>query len=223
MYPKLNILCFPKELLFSSVLVSLSAFFLLVQICVTNFNASAQNLAEGQKEITLVAPAFETQSQSSLYVNSMEGFSVRYPVDWEKIEFAPGISEGPRNTIVNFVSPSGGPSELFREYLMIESANLTSNHPSLDSFAAGEIQYLKQSFPGFSLVQSTSTRNATYYPAYNLEYTYADPITGNDKAKEVWMVSGTKVYILSYHAAATEFSSHLPTAQMMIDSFKIRR
>jgi hypothetical protein len=218
MDPKQNVLGFPKELPFSSVFAPLLAFFLLVQICVA---ISAQQLAEGQRDITLNAPAFE--SKSSLYVNSIEGIRVRYPVDWEKVEFAPGISEGPHKPVVNFVSPSRGPSDLFREYLLIESVNLTSNHPSLDSFAAGEIQYLRQSFPGFSLVQYAATRNATSYPAHELVYTYTDPTTGNDKAMEVLIVSGVKGYVLSYHAATTEFSSYLPTVQEMIDSFKIIR
>lgn len=221
MYPRPNSLGFSRKLSLSSALTGLSACFLFVLICVTSFTISGIQLAKGQRDMLPNASAFG--SKSSLYVNSIEGISVRYPIDWEKVEFAPGISEGPRNTIVNFVSPSRGLTDLFREYLMIERVNLTSDHQSADSFAAGEIQYLKQSFPGFNLIRLISSTNTTSYPAHEIEYAYADPIAGNDKALEVWIVRDAKAYALSYHAAAKDFSSYLPTVQMMIDSFKITR
>jgi hypothetical protein len=221
MYPRPDILDFPRKLSLSSALTGLSACFLFVLICVTSFTISGQQLAKGQRDILPNASAFG--SRTSLYVNSIEGFSVRYPADWEKVEFAPGISEGPRNTIVNFVSPSRGLSDLFREYLIIERVNLTSNHQSADNFAAGEIQYLKQSFPGFNLIQSMPSTNATSYPAHEIEYAYADPIAGNDKAFEVWIVMDAKAYALSYHASAKDFSGYLPTVRMMIDSFTITK
>lgn len=220
MYPKQNNLDLSRRFLFSSVFARLSTGFLLIQIFLAILNVPGQRLA-GQ--IDIIPKALALEDKTSLYVNSFQGFSVRYPVGWEKIEFAPGISEGTRSPIVNFLSPPRVASDLFREFLIIESVNLTSNHPSVDSVATGEIQYLKQSFPGFSLVQSTMNKTTTSYPAHELEYTYSDPIVGKDKAMEVWILGKAKVYVLSYHAAATEFSSYLPTAQMIIDSFTITR
>src|SRR5215469_15898084 len=60
------------------------------------------------------------------YQDIVHGFTVKYPTDWEKTQFSQGITEGPHNLVVNFLSPSRGPSQIFREYLIIETANVTS-------------------------------------------------------------------------------------------------
>src|ERR1700745_2753972 len=59
------------------------------------------------------------------YQDTAHGFKVAYPGDWEKIQFSQGITEGSHNLVVNFLSPSQG-SQTFREYLIIETANVTS-------------------------------------------------------------------------------------------------
>jgi hypothetical protein len=150
------------------------------------------------------------------YQDIIHGFKVEYPADWEKIQFSQGITEGPHNLVVNFLSPSRGPSETFREYLMIETANATST----STFSKQEINFLSQSFPHFMPVQ-ISNRSLAGHNAYAVIFTYRDPIVGTGKVMQVWTINGSKAYILSYHADSGNYISYLPIIETMIKSFEL--
>ncbi|MGC2573412.1 MAG: hypothetical protein WA364_18005 [Candidatus Nitrosopolaris sp.] len=150
------------------------------------------------------------------YQDTVHGFKVKYPTDWEKIQFSQGITEGPHNLIVNFLSPSRGPSQTFREYLIIETANVTS--PS--TFLKQELSFLTQSFPHFTPVQISNSTLARYN-AYAVVFTYKDPIVGTGKASEIWTINGSKAYILSYHAGSVDYVTYLPIIQTMLKSFEL--
>ena len=155
------------------------------------------------------------------YYNTLYGFKLEYPADWEKVQFSQGITQGPHNMVVNFLSPSRGPSETFREYLLIETANVTSAASNLSTFAKQELTFLAQSFPHFMLGQINSNSFLAGHNAYTVVFIYSDPIVGTAKAMEVWMVNGSKGYILSYHADSSDYAIYLPTIERMINSFEI--
>jgi hypothetical protein len=149
------------------------------------------------------------------FQDTAHGFKVEYPGDWEKIQFSQGITEGPHNLVVNFLSPSRG-SQTFREYLMIETANVTS----ASTFLNQEISFLTQSFPHFTPVQISNSSLAGHN-ANTLVFTYRDPIIGTGKVIEIWTINGSKAYILSYHADSVDYISYLPIIQTMIKSFDL--
>jgi hypothetical protein len=153
------------------------------------------------------------------YESSNHGFIVQYPASWQKVEFSKGIAEGTRNMVVNFLSPLEGPSDTFREYLIIQTANVTSRELSLKTFTDEQITFLKDSFPDFNILESNRSTTITSHIAYEVVYTYSDPIIGKAKAMEFWIVNAGKAYILSYHADAAKYSKYLPTIRKMIDSF----
>lgn len=153
------------------------------------------------------------------YESSNHGFIVQYPAIWQKVEFSKGIAEGTRNMVVNFLSPLEGPSDTFREYLIIQTANVTSRELSLKTFTDEQITFLKDSFPDFNILESNRSTTITSHIAYEVVYTYSDPIIGKAKAMEFWIVNAGKAYILSYHADAAKYSKYLPTIRKMIDSF----
>jgi eukaryotic-like serine/threonine-protein kinase len=155
------------------------------------------------------------------YEDSNCGFSVQYPASWQKVEFSNGIEEGTRKMVVNFLSPLEGPSDTFREYFLIQSANVTSRDLSLKTFTGEQITFLRDSFPDFNILESNRSTTITSHNAYEIVYTYSDPIIGKAKAMEIWVANGGKVYILSYHADATKYSKYLPTIRKMSDSFGI--
>ena len=150
------------------------------------------------------------------YQDTVHGFKVEYPADWEKIQFAQGITEGTHNLVVNFLSPSRGPSQTFREYLIIETANVNS----ASRFLKQEISFLAQSFPHFTPVQ-VSNSSLAGHNAYTVVFTYKDPIVGTGKVMEIWTINGSKAYILSYHADSVDYMSYLPVIQTMIKSFQL--
>jgi hypothetical protein len=150
------------------------------------------------------------------YQDTVHGFKVEYPTDWEKIQFSQGLTEGPHNLVVNFLSPSRGPSQTFREYLMIETANVTS----ASTFLKQEMSFLAQSFPHFTPVQ-ISNSSLGGHNAYAVVFMYSDPIVGTGKVFEIWTIKGSKAYILSYHADSVDYINYLPIVQTMIKSFEL--
>jgi hypothetical protein len=174
-------------------------------------------LATAQTKTTLTTMALA--SNVLTYESSNYGFSVEYPASWQKVEFSKGIAEGTRNMVVNFLSPLEGPSDTFREYLIIQTVNVTSLDLSLKTFTGEQITFLNDSFPDFNILESNRSTTITSHIAYEVVYTYSDPIIGKAKAMEIWIVNGGKVYILSYHAAAAKYSMYLSTIRKMIDSF----
>lgn len=154
------------------------------------------------------------------YQDALYAFKIEYPADWEKVQFSQGITQGPHNMIVNFLSPSRGASQTFREYLLIETANVTSVS-NLSTFSKQELSFLAQSFPHFTPAQIRSNSSLAGHNAYTVVFTYSDPIVGTAKAMVVWAINGSKAYILSYHADSSDYVIYLPTIESMINSFEI--
>lgn len=157
------------------------------------------------------------------YEDTLYGFKIEYPAEWEKVQFSQGITQGPHNMIVNFISPLRTTSQTFREYLLIETANLTSAVSNMSTFSKQELSFLTQSFPHFTPTQINSNSSLAGHNAYTVVFTYSDPIVGTAKAMWVWAVIGSKRYILSYHADNSDYTIYSPTIEKMIHSFEITR
>lgn len=200
----------------SSNSVTLFALLLLLLFSVMR-SIPEYELATAQTKTTQTTMALA--SNVLTYESSNCGFVVQYPANWQKVEFSKGIEEGTRNLVVNFLSPLEGPSDTFREYLIVQTANMTSRDLSLKTFTIEQMAFLKDSFPDFNILESNRSTTITSHIAYEVVYTYSDPIIGKAKAMEIWIVNGGKVDILSYHADAAKYSKYLPTILKMIGSF----
>jgi hypothetical protein len=200
----------------SSNSVTLFALLLLLLFSVMR-SIPEYELATAQTKTTQTTMALA--SNVLTYESSNCGFVVQYPANWQKVEFNKGIEEGTRNLVVNFLSPLEGPSDTFREYLIVQTANMTSRDLSLKTFTIEQMAFLKDSFPDLNILESNRSTTITSHIAYEVVYTYSDPIIGKAKAMEIWIVNGGKVYILSYHADAAKYSKYLPTILKMIGSF----
>jgi hypothetical protein len=100
----------------------------------------------------------------------------------------------------------------------------------MSSFAFHLIDSIKQSTPGFQLIESKATtvkiaaaaggsgRTPTI-PAQKIVYTAAGP---EHKTMAVYAIKGDKAFFISYLTETESiYSSYLPIAQKMIDSFQI--
>jgi hypothetical protein len=183
----------------------------------------------------------------SLYKNAQYSFDIQYPSNWQKIEFTQGIERGGRNTVVNFLSPSTGIADKFREYLIVEVDDLrpdqgfamsspyssSSSSSLLTEYVNHQISDYKKLYQGFQLTESptSSLLNKTdnnsysspndYSPSYEIVYTYEDSIAGKIKIMELYFLKNNKIYVLSFHSEASNYSKYLPTIQKMVDSFHI--
>jgi hypothetical protein len=173
----------------------------------------------------------------SLYENAQYNFDMQYPSNWQKIEFTQGIERGGRNTVVNFLSPSEGTVDKFREYFIVEVGDLRPQQgiamPSPSSFSLlteyvkHQISEYKKLYQGFQLTESLLNKTGNnsspndYSQSYKIVYTYDDATAGKIKIIELYLLKNNKIYLLSFHSEASNYSKFLPTIQKIVDSVHI--
>jgi PsbP len=173
----------------------------------------------------------------SLYKNVQYNFEMQYPSNWQKIEFTQGIERGGRNTVVNFLSPSEGTVDKFREYFIVEVGDLrpeqavampsSSSISLLTEYVNHQISNYKKLYQGFQLNESSlnesdnSTSPKDNSPYYKIVYIYDDTTAGKTKIMELYLLKNNKIYSLSFHSEASNYSKYLPTIQKIVDSVHI--
>lgn len=179
----------------------------------------------------------------SLYKNTQYNFDVQYPSNWQKIEFTQGIERGGRNTVVNFLSPSEGTADRFREYFIVKVDELRpeqgfaitspSSHSLLTEYVNQQINDYKKLYQEFQLTESPTssllllnkTDNNTspndYSQSNKIVYTYNDATAGKIKIMELYLLKNNKIFSLSFHSEASKYSMYLPTIQKIVDSVHI--
>ena len=152
------------------------------------------------------------------YKNSMYGFEIQYPSNWEKIDFGQAIEEDGRHVVVTFLSPPEGALDIFREYLVIQVGNPMFNR-SLEQYVDTQINSLRDSLPDFRIVESNATTVAGNR-AHTIVYTFK---VGEDEYKvtEFWIIKDDKLYYLKYSTESEKSDNHGSTIRKMIDSFMI--
>ena len=189
----------------------------------------------GQTEIGSVSS--NNYNTVSLYKNAQYNFDMQYPSNWQKIEFTQGIERGGRNTVVNFLSPSEGNADKFREYFIVEVGDLrpeqavampsSSSISLLTEYVNHQISNYKKLYQGFQLTESLLNKSGNYgnpndySQSYKIVYTYGDTTAGKIKIMELYLLKNNKIYSLSFHSEASNYSKYLPTIQKIFDSVHI--
>ena len=212
---------------------SLVLILLLLSSCL--FMPLSLGYAYAQTEIASVSS--NNYNPFSLYKNAQYNFDMQYPSNWQKIEFTQGIERGGRNTVVNFLSPSEGTVDKFREYLRVDVGDLrpqqgfAMSSPSSSSliteYVNHQISEYKKLYQGFQLTESllnkigNNSSHNDYSQSYKIVYTYNDTTTGKIKIMELYIPKNNKIYLLSFHSEASNYSKYLPTVQKIFDSVHI--
>jgi hypothetical protein len=154
------------------------------------------------------------------YKNSIYGFTIQYPANWEKIDFSKGIEEDDRHIVVTFLSPSEGTLDIFREYLIIQVGDKLMFNRSLEQYVDTQVNSLRRSLSNFQIVESNTTTVAGNL-AHTIVYIFK---VGEDEYKvtENWTIKDDKLYYLKYSTESENNSgNHGSTIRKMIDSFRI--
>jgi hypothetical protein len=177
------------------------------------------------------------------YTNPEHGIRIEYPSGWQKVEgpMLDRMTSRAENitAIVGFTAPSG----LTSIFVTVSP----SENKSASEFAQAEIPTLKKDHPDFKLVGSNSTTLAGL-PAYMLSFSgrYNPDVLvekfgmeglvgenadtgilgdlmssfGGIQQMSVVTIKNEKAYQVGYGGFGDEYSSYLPTAERMIDSFQ---
>jgi len=144
------------------------------------------------------------------YENPTYGIKIQYPSNWIKEE---SQNQG-SNDIVKFSSPAGtAPASL-----NIIGGRQMSQNISLEQYSSASINALRQSFPGFNLIESNSTTLGGL-PAHKIVFKSLTPSGGELELMQVWTIKNAKDFIITYGALSKDFSNYIPTIQRMIDSY----
>jgi hypothetical protein len=157
------------------------------------------------------------------YTNSKYGIKIQYQYNWivEGNDYPTGAGG---IQIASFYLPdvnNGLP------FFRIGVDNVTKEFPQLQAVSIND--YLNRSldhknstgFPGFKLIKYNTNNSLAGNRAYTVVWVYTHPTYGIRKSIEIATVIGSKGYFVDYTAAEEEFSTYLPIAQKMIESFGI--
>ena len=160
------------------------------------------------------------------YVNSTYDIKIQYPSNWE-IDTYQGSEGEDIVYAVDFDSPYENDSDRFPDSVSIDVERLSAKNMELDKYAESIINYYRESFPSFNLIESNTNSTLAGYPAYGLTYTIIYSRFGendiNIKTREIGTIVSDRAYYITYHAEARKYDNYLPIIQQMIDSFKITK
>jgi hypothetical protein len=199
-----------------------------VSLTISIFNAVPHHQqAMAQKTTTPTATSnikplnvLTTTGKFLTYQNSTYGIKIQYPSDWLYKESK--ASKNSVQTIVTFASPNIATSGISPDKsviaLTIAVQGLPFHNLSLNTYTSLNVDNLRQAEPGFHLLASNDTTLAGRNPAHKITYTFASGF----KTMAVYTIKGDKAFLLEYITGSdTAYSSYLPIAQKMIDSFQI--
>ena len=190
-------------------------------------------IASASKVTTTVAASSITSNPSNAqtttitttnfltYQNSTYGIKIQYPSDWLYKES--NASNSSVQTVVTFVSPNlvTAPTSKSLVALTVAIQSIPFHNLPLNTYTNLNVNTLRQSEPGFQLLMSNDTTLAGgNNPAHKITYTVATGL----KTMAVYTIKGDKAFILEYITGSdATYSSYLPIAQKMIDSFQITK
>jgi hypothetical protein len=142
-----------------------------------------------------------TTNGTLLYEFPGIGLKIEYPSNWEKVEYGRAMKAFGEGVIANLLSPLDGPSDKFRDYVLLKVENLSSS--------------------GLSkvLANNSIAGGATYQRVFdhpNLA-NQSDIIT----TLQEWTSQNGKAFIVQFTAEKDKFAHYLPLAKEIINSIEI--
>ncbi len=143
--------------------------------------------------------------------NSTLGIKIQYPSNW-KNQQVDGVG-------VVFISPPETNLDRFLEKLTIAFFP-SDNNTSVNELANRAINNYKEHYTDFQLIESKVITFKTNL-AYTIVYSYTDQELRKVIVMDVGMAKDHRVYVFSYSADPTEYSSYMSTILKMLNSFEI--
>jgi hypothetical protein len=152
------------------------------------------------------------------YTNPTYGIKMQYPKDWTAS--TSGIPS--YNGIIGFYSPLQDLSDVLPAELTL-SITTYSKAISLDEYTKTTLAALEKQ--GITVDESSPITLAGK-PGHKVTFSPPSPAAQkaplNLKVMQTWTIIDNKVYLLSFSAESSKFSTNLPLAQKILDSLKIQ-
>ena len=146
---------------------------------------------------------------------------INYPSSWNAL---PGIPTSPYvDSIVTFtLMPENNSESLVNSTGILNIAKHALFHESveLEEYVGTQVYFLRNTIPGFNLLQPLNKTTLDGKPAYQVVYTGLEG-TDTTETMKLWVRSGSLRYIVTYSANVESFSSHLDSVRNILGSLKI--
>jgi hypothetical protein len=175
------------------------ALFLLSLVLVPVIGLSEQPQQYRFKTYTDSEGRYEIGYPENWYVNeepSKEGKDITVQFDYDKPKLS-ATGEDIAMPSVRIVVRDVLPDEISLERLSDKLVNNASLNP-------------------LTTIEESGYTNLSGYTAYSMEYTVQNKIS-----KMMWTIHNDNVYLIEYNANSLDYETHLPTFQLMINTFDI--
>jgi len=152
------------------------------------------------------------------YQNPAYGISIQYPFDWHKEEGGQTKAGNLSVLSVAFYSPPPLKSAFLKVIELNSTQPLNDTIPQLLTAAIARDMHVTR---GFQIIQASTNGTLASKPAYTLVSTGEIFKNIRYQTMEVGTLSGNSKYTIIFEALASNYFTYLPTAQKMIDSFKL--
>jgi hypothetical protein len=154
-------------------------------------------------------------STSQSYTNDKIGVSLEHPADWKPVDIKNGFQ------LVK---------EKDKVYVEIRRNNLESSNIQLGKYVDDDIKDRNSSREQFELLNKSQSTISGNLPAYKALYSFLKTKSQKDFSAEgktekilrIWTFSHGNVFTVAYVSEDDKYDLYLPTADKIIDSFKIK-
>jgi hypothetical protein len=167
-----------------------------------------------KKILTLIFALITVNTFSQkVYESSANGFKITLPESWE--------IEKSTNAIVDFTARydiNTSVNVVVKQSPAFEG--LTIEQAADDNFKNSLVQQYSEQFKGFNLIESGLGEMGTY-KAFIFKYSCDNPNGGILFAKQYFLISNSKLYILSTGCSEKEYSLYEPLFDTIVNSFTL--
>jgi hypothetical protein len=167
-----------------------------------------------------ITPQSNTTTENTITFVTPE-IRINYPSSWNAF---PAIPTSPYvDSIVTFTLPPENNSDTSVDSTgILNIAKHAFFHESveLEEYVGTQVYFLRNTIPGFNLVQQLNKTTLDGKPAYQAVYTGLEG-TDTTETMKLWVRSGSIRYIVTYSANAEIFSSHLESVRNILGSLSI--
>ncbi len=148
------------------------------------------------------------------YENAPYGFALKYPAAWSFAEDQGGAA-------AIFYSPKETALDIFQENVNIVVQDISQNPMSLEEYTETAITQMQAVFGTNLEILDSSPIFIDNRPAHRFIFIGKGP-DGDLQYQCRWTLTGTTVYQITYTAIASGYERHLPQAERIMKSFRIR-
>jgi PsbP-like protein len=173
------------------------------------------SLAQQRPTMANITTSGITSNNTQTYSNPSFGVKMQYPSNWSKLDLSRNSSSV---LIVAFKTAAG----VNQGSLTLLGGNVSSGNVTLTSLFNADVNHLNQTGKILHLISSTPATFAGY-PAHKIVYTTILPQQVEFEVMKLISLAGNKAYFIIYAAPVTNYTTYLPTIQMMINSIEINQ